>query len=179
MLSERRGERGFSRLTMVIVVSVLVILTAVVAPQVNSLVLESKIGRFDAEIKTLRDVCLALYSDVGHFPAPVAANIDPGIAANANIPAEYHSKWDGPYLDRWPSSHPWEGPYHYQYGSLSAFDFDGTPGNEVYITITGNLTMEILTKIDQDLDDGDRNRGTITHNNSTTLNYYIGEGSSW
>jgi general secretion pathway protein G len=174
-----KGVEGFSLIELVIVVSVLSILAAVIAPQVNKILTKSKISRLESELKTLKTACNTVYADVGFFPAEVDENTDPGLVSSSNVPADDQSNWLGPYMDRWPTSHPWGGSYDYNYGQYNNFNYDGSSGNEVYVTVSEDLTRDILEKIDADLDDGIRNAGNIRHNGSNTLVYYIGEGPAW
>jgi len=177
----RRGksEKGFSLIELVIVVSVLSILAAIVAPQVNKLVLKSKISRLESELKTIKTAVNTVYADLGVYPSEVGQNTDPGLLQNSRVPTTYRSNWEGPYLERWPTSHPWGGTYDYNYGRYSRYNFDSQRGNEVYVTIRNNFTRDILNKIDADLDDGNRNAGNIIHNGTSSLTFYVGEGPRW
>ncbi len=179
MARNGKSVKGFSLIELVIVVSVLSILAAIVAPQVTKLVEKSKISRLENELKSFKTAVTALYSDLGVFPREVANNVDPKFMTKTGIPAAYATKWEGPYMERWPTSHPWGGTYDYQYGAYTAFNLDGTAGNEVYMIARNSFTRAILERVDRELDDGKRNAGMIRHNNSTTLYYYCGEGPRW
>lgn len=179
MFKNDKNAKGFSLIELVIVVSVLSILAAIVAPQVNKLVLKSKVSRLEGELKAFKTALGTIYADVGVYPKEVGNNTDPSFMKNSAVPTAYKSKWDGPYMERWPTTHPWGGTYDYQYGAYGAFNLDGTGGNEVYMMAKSNFTRSILKKIDTDLDDGVRTTGQIRHNNSSELRYYIGEGASW
>ena len=54
MVSRHGGKRGFSLIELVIVISVLTLLAAVVAPQVSKLVEKSKINRLISDIKSIK-----------------------------------------------------------------------------------------------------------------------------
>lgn len=177
MVSKQKKNRGFSLIELVIVVSVLTVLAAIVAPQVSKLVQKSKIGRLEAELKNIKTGLTTLYTDLGVFPANINSG-DPGLMRNTRVPNSHRSNWDGPYMERWPTENPWGGTYVYEYRGYNNFNFDGTANNEVYITING-LTQDVLNRIDDDLDDGNRNAGTVRHNNNNTLLYYVGEGPRW
>jgi len=174
-----KGQSGFSLIELVIVVSVLSILAAVVAPQINKLVTKSKISRLENERKTIKDAVNTCYADVGVYPRDVGASRDPGLMSSSSVPTTYRSKWEGPYLDRWPTTHPWGGTIDYNYGTYTGFNHDGTAGNEVYVILRNNFTRDILNKVDTELDDGNRNTGNIRHNGSSYMYYYIGEGPRW
>ncbi len=174
-----KKEKGFSLIELVIVVSVLSILAAIVAPQVNKLVMKSKVSRIENELKGFKTALAAMYSDLGVYPRNVGNNVDPKFMSSVGIPTAYRTKWDGPYMEKWPTSHPWGGTYDYQYGAYAGFNLDGTAGNEVYMMARNNFTRAILERIDRDLDDGVRTTGQLRHNNSSVLYYYCGEGADW
>lgn len=174
-----RSERAFSLIELVIVVSVLTLLAAVVTPQVNRIVIKSKVSRIETEMKTIKTAVNTLFADLTVFPAEASVNTDPGLQAASQVPDEYTTAWLGPYLDRWPTAHPWGGSYDYDHGSNANFNNDGTLGNEVFLTVRDNLTADILARIDSDLDDGSPLTGNIRHDASSTLRYYIGEGPAW
>jgi len=179
MARNGKNAKGFSLIELVIVVSVLSILAAIVAPQVNKLVMKSKISRIEAELKTFKTALSSMYSDLGVYPREVGNNTDPKFMTRTGIPAAYSTKWDGPYIERWPTTHPWGGTYDYQYGNFGAFNLDGTAGNEVYMIARNSFTRAILERIDRELDDGNRNAGMLRHNNASILYYYCGEGARW
>lgn len=174
-----KREMGFSLIELVIVVSVLAILAAVVTPQINKLVTKSKVSRLESELKTIKNAVNSAYADIGFLPRDVKKNQDPGLMAKSKVPKAYKEKWEGPYLDRWPTEHPWGGSYDYNYGKNSVFNYDGDYGNEVWMTISGYLTVDTLERIDDELDDGNRKAGNFRHDNKSTGTYYMCEGPRW
>jgi general secretion pathway protein G len=174
-----RNERAFSLLELIIVVSVLTVLAAVITPQVNRMVIKSKISRIETEMKTIKTAVNTLFADMKVFPADAGANVDPGLQSARAVPADLEANWLGPYLDHWPTAHPWGGSYDYDHGSNANFNKDGILGNEVFLTVRDNLTADILGRIDSDLDDGSPLTGNIRHDASSTLRYFIGEGPAW
>jgi general secretion pathway protein G len=178
MISNHKKNGGFSLTELVIVVSVLTVLAAIVAPQVGKLVQNSKIGRLEADLKNIKKGLISLRADLGVFPADIPNSNDPGLMRTTLVPSQYRGNWKGPYMEHWPTDNPWAGTYAYEYRDFNNFNFDGSGGNEVYITIS-SLTKDILNRIDEDLDDGNRNTGLIRHDDNDTLLFYIGEGPRW
>ncbi len=176
---KRKREMGFSLIELVIVVSVLAILAAVVTPQINKLVTKSKVSRLETELKTIKNALNSIYADVGFIPKDVSKNTDPGLMSSSKVPKAYRDKWEGPYLDRWPTEHPWGGSYDYNYGKKNGFNYDGTSSNEVWITISDSLTKDTLVRIDDELDDGNRKAGNFRHDNKSSGSYYVCEGPVW
>ena len=81
------------------------------------------------------------YSDIGFWPPDVNRGIDPGfmhpypwdpstgnenpnLANSSTVPTNWtdvvDANWDGPYLEKWPLTHPW------------GDTFSGPPSGEVY-----------------------------------------------
>ncbi len=173
------NQKAFSLIELIIVVSVLSILAAVISPQVTKLVEKSKIGRLENDLSTIKTAVGAIYADIGLFPAERGSGRDPALAEDCIVPYPHRYKWDGPYIDRWPEEHPWGGEYDYEYWGNSDFNYDGTWGNEAFVTVRDNLTVETLNRIDKDLDDGNRYSGTIRHDGYSYLRMFIAEGESW
>ncbi len=176
---KRGNEGGFSLIELIIVVSVLSILAAIVTPQVTKLVDKAKISRMETDLQAIKTAVSALYVDMGVFPNNAPQSADPGLMSSSRVPYQRRDDWQGPYLDRWPESHPYGGSYDFEYGSESAFNYDRQYGNEVFIIARNYLTSNVLDAIDEDLDDGNRNSGNLRHDGGSYLRYYLAEGPSW
>jgi general secretion pathway protein G len=179
MIKKSKGNAGFSLVELVIVVSVLAVLAAVATPQVTKLIEKSRVARLENELKGMKDALNTVYADIGVFPKNVNAAIDPSLSSVVGVPKAQQPNWQGPYMDRWPTTHPFGGTYDYQYGGYKNFNKDGTANNEVYVTVSGSLTTRILERLDKELDDGKKASGNLIYANTTKFDYYIGEGSSW
>ncbi len=178
-LKRRKSEGGFSLIELIIVVSVLSILAAVISPQVTKLVEKAKISRLENELAALKTGISSVYADLGVYPSDVGTSQDPGLMTDGRVPYTYRDEWSGPYLDHWPTTHPWGGTYDYEYWGNSDFNYDGTWGNEVFLTVRNYFTADILNRIDGDLDDGNRYTGVIRHDGYSYLRMFVGEGGRW
>ncbi len=179
MTKKGKREAGFSLVELVIVVSVLAVLAAVATPQVTKLIEKSRVSRLENELKGMKDALSCIYADVGAFPKNVSAAADPSLSSNSGVPKAKQGDWQGPYMDRWPKTHPFGGTYDYQYGGYKKFDLDNTAKNEVYITVSGNLSTNILERLDKELDDGNKSTGIIIYSDTKKFDYFVGEGVSW
>lgn len=177
---DQNGNRaGFSRYEIFMVLSLLLLLSTVVVPEISRSIFDSKLLRLEKELKRIKVGLNSCRADLGCYPPEADPSTDPGLMSRENVPEAFHESWGGPYLDRWPASHPWGGTYQYEYGRHLLFDYDTDKGNEACITVRGGLDREVLQKIDSLLDDGLPCTGFMKFNASNTLKYYVGEGRCW
>ncbi len=129
--TERKSERGFSLIELIVVLVILGLLAAVVAPKVYDKLAKGKDQIAKIQIKELEGA-LQLYSfDVGRFP-----NSSEGLDALLRNPGNLDA-WKGPYLTKneLPKD-PWGKPYIYrcpgQHGDYDLLSVgpDGAEGGE-------------------------------------------------
>ena len=128
--SDRKGEKGFSLIELIVVLVILGLLAAVVAPNVYKKLAKGKDQIAKMQIKELEGA-LHMYSfDMGRYPSSSesleALVRDPG---NSNA-------WNGPYLEKKLPNDPWGNPYVYRtpgtYGDFDIYSYgaDGSDGSE-------------------------------------------------
>lgn len=127
----RKRERGFSLIELIIVLVILGLLAAVVGPKVYD-----KLARGKAEIAKIQikeiEAALQLFSfEIGRYP-----NSNEGLEALVRNPGNLES-WKGPYLNKSElPNDPWGKPYVYrcpgQHGDFDLFSYgpDGVEGGE-------------------------------------------------
>jgi general secretion pathway protein G len=128
-LSSKAGAtRGFTLLELLVVMVIIGLLAAYVAPRYFSQVGRSEVRSTQAQIAALRNALDAYRLDMGSYPTT-----EQGLAALTTRP-QNAARWNGPYLQRAVPPDPWGRPYQYRSpGEHGEFDLlslgkDGQPG---------------------------------------------------
>jgi general secretion pathway protein G len=130
-LTAHRRSRGFTLLELMVVIVIIGVLAALIAPQVLSRVGQAKTTAAQADISSIMNALKIYKLDNGRYPSS-----DQGLQAlvvrptTGSIPGNWKS-----YLDKLPDD-PWKKPYQYAnpgtHGEIDVFSFgaDGQPGGE-------------------------------------------------
>lgn len=168
MKKKKSPGKSWTLIELVMVMVIISILASISVITINNVVQSGKVARAVSDVNIIKRALLSYYADNAAFPADVASGSDPGLAPD--------------YIDSWPAQNPWNGEYDYQYGSYSAFNLDGTAGNEVYIAIrksaSSNLPSSACTEVDKVLDDGTITSGNVRSDGSSYIYIYMAEGPS-
>jgi general secretion pathway protein G len=127
---DRRSEKGFSLIELIVVLVILGLLAAVVAPNVYNKLAKGKDQIAKIQIKEIEGALQLFSFDVGRYPESAE-----GLESLVRNPGNMDS-WKGPYLAKALPADPWGRPYAYRCpGTHSDFDLfsfgaDGTEGNE-------------------------------------------------
>jgi len=131
VLIARRASRGFTLLELMVVIVIIGVLAALIAPKVLENVDRAKITAAQADISNLMNALKMYKLDNGRYPSS-----DQGLQAlvakptTGSIPGNWRS-----YLDKLPDD-PWHHPYQYAnpgvHGEIDVFSFgaDGQAGSE-------------------------------------------------
>jgi general secretion pathway protein G len=114
----RTVERGFTLVEMLVVISIIALIMALVAPRVLNFLADSKVKAAKIQIQSLGSA-LDLYAlDTGHYPSS-----SEGLDALMHRPSGEES-WSGPYLKgNVVPNDPWGRPYIYRSpGDHGAYD---------------------------------------------------------
>jgi general secretion pathway protein G len=129
-LKSRKSEKGFSLIELIVVLVILGLLAAVVAPKVYDKLAKGRDQIAKIQIKELEGA-LQLYSfDMGRYPTT-----SEGLEALLRNPGNAEA-WKGPYLAKDLPKDPWGKPYGYRcpgtHGDFDIFSFgaDGTEGGD-------------------------------------------------
>jgi general secretion pathway protein G len=126
---ERRDE-GFTLIELMIVLFIIGLLVALVAPRLISRVGKAKQKAAQAQIHLLATALDLFNLDVGRYPTT-----EEGLKALRDKPEDMPS-WGGPYLDKGIPKDPWGRPYHYKcpgdHGPYDLYSFgaDGAEGGD-------------------------------------------------
>ena len=127
----RRPSRGFTLLELMVVIVIIGVLAALIAPNIISRVAQAKITAAQSDISTLMNQLKIYKLDNGRYPSS-----DQGLQAlvakptSGSIPGNWKN-----YLDKLPED-PWHHPYQYAnpgvHGEIDVFSFgaDGQAGGE-------------------------------------------------
>lgn len=119
---------GFTLLELLVVIVILGLLAAYVAPRYFSQIGKSEVAVARAQIEAFEKALDQFRLDVGRYP-----NTQEGLGALVTRPTDA-PKWAGPYLKKSAPNDPWGRPYVYRTpGAKGDFDLislgkDGAPG---------------------------------------------------
>jgi len=136
------AQAGFTLIEIMVVVVILGILAAIVAPNVISRIDDAAISRAKQDIRGIESALKLYYMDNSRYPST-----DQGLEALTTRPNDPTVRnWRGPYLDKLPRD-PWNNTYRYLYpgrnGELDVFTYgaDGQPGGEGINAEIGNWSV--------------------------------------
>lgn len=135
-------QAGFTLIEIMVVVVILGILAAIVAPNVISRIDDAAITRAKQDIRGIESALKLFYMDNSRYPST-----DLGLEALVQQPNDQSVRnWRGPYLDKLPRD-PWNNTYRYlypgQHGEFDVFTYgaDGQPGGEGINAEIGNWSV--------------------------------------
>ncbi len=140
----RHRQHGFTLIEIMVVVIILGILAAIVAPNVIGRIDDAQVTRVSQDLRGIENA-LKFYR-LDNFAYPTS---EQGLEALVSKPADPNIRnWKaGGYLDRLPKD-PWDNPYQYlnpgQNAEIDIFTFgrDGRPGGEGIDADMGNWNLE-------------------------------------
>lgn len=115
----RRRQGGFTLIEVLLVVAILVILAALVVPNISKMFSGSQENIAKAKISGLKTAIEAYHLHCNTYPSSLDALLSPP----GDLPNP--AKWQGPYVDNQQSLlDPWDKPYNYSPQSSHGAAFD-------------------------------------------------------
>ncbi|OWV82242.1 type II secretion system protein GspG [Rhizobium sp. R634] len=106
-----QATEGFTLVELLVVLAIIGLIAALVAPQVLKYLGSAKVDTTKAQIKNIENALELYYIDVGHYPST-----EEGLEALSQAPTD-GSAWNGPYLkksgtflDAWGTAYQYKSP---------------------------------------------------------------------
>lgn len=144
-------RKSFTLIELMVVIAIIAVLAAVVAPQVFRQVQKGRVASVESFYNSVKIASTACFSDTGTWIATCTpANCNTNSPGFVTGPAG--TNWDGPYLDRWPTAtgNPWAGAYNWDAPAAATANF-GAAAQERWITIF-LVPLAAAQRIDMDKD---------------------------
>ena len=129
--NEKPKQAGVTLIEMLIVVTIIALFAALVAPRMWQKTDSARIASARAQINSFMTALGAYKLDTGTFPST-----EQGLQALREKPADVN-QWAGPYLPQEIPSDPWGHPYFYKYPGehgdepdIICYGADGQPGGD-------------------------------------------------
>jgi general secretion pathway protein G len=126
--AKRRGERGFTLVEILVVITIIGLIMGLVGPRVLNYLTESKVKAAKIQIESFGSALDLFFLDTGRYP-----NSSEGLTALVQRPGSIPA-WNGPYLKGGAvPTDPWGNPYIYRApGQRGAYDLssNGADGQE-------------------------------------------------
>ena len=116
----KSDESGLTLIELTIVIVILGILAAFIAPRVINAPQQAKVAKAQTEINSIKTALEQDAITTGEYPTT-----EQGLSALWRVPSPAPTNWDGPYVDSPNFMDPWDSPYVYRQPSTHyGYDYD-------------------------------------------------------
>lgn len=116
----KSDESGLTLIELTIVIVILGILAAFIAPRVINAPQQAKVAKARTEINSIKTALEQYAITTGEYPTT-----EQGLSALWRVPSPTPPNWDGPYVDSPNFIDPWDTPYVYRQPSTHyGYDYD-------------------------------------------------------
>ena len=129
--NKRRGDAGVTLIEMLVVVSIIALFAALVAPSMFQQGDKARVVAARVQINNFEQALTQYKLSTGMFPTT-----EQGLEALRSKPANVN-QWEGPYLRKEIPLDPWGHPYLYKYPGdhgeepdIISYGLDGQPGGD-------------------------------------------------
>ena len=109
MYKKLSNQKGFSLIELLVVVAIIGILVAIIAPNAFRAIENSRVAAAIGDYEVIKSAVLQHYADTGRWPRDEKHGEDPNLMTNE----DGAPNWNGPYLVAWKAEHPWGNKYEY------------------------------------------------------------------
>lgn len=120
----RRKDEGFSLIELLVVLMIMALIAALVAPRLFNQVDKSRQTVAETQIRSLSSALDTMRLDIGRYPTN-----EEGLALLVRAPSDQDiaSNWFGPYLEEDLPVDPWGAPYEYRPAASDAGGYARKP----------------------------------------------------
>jgi general secretion pathway protein G len=129
LAKRRQGERGFTLVELLVVITIITLIMGIVGPRVLNYLTESKAKAAKIQIESFSSALDLFFLDTGRYP-----NSSEGLAALVQRPGSINA-WNGPYLkgglvptDPWGNAYVYRSPGQHGAYDILSYGSDGTEG---------------------------------------------------
>jgi general secretion pathway protein G len=152
-------KRGFTLIELIVVIAIIAVMGAVIAPNAFKSIEKAKIAATVQDLNSIKTAAGAYFTDMSAWPT-----------AAANFTTSSGSAWDGPYLDKWPQGGRWPNS-NYTWSSATGTVF-GPSAGERYISVS-NLGAGVPAKLEAQLDPGSTNTTGVVHYDDNSVSFLV------
>jgi general secretion pathway protein G len=155
-------KKGFTLIELIVVIAIIAVMGAVIAPNAFKSIEKAKIAATVQDLNSIKTSAAAYFTDTSTWPASTA-----NFTSDSSV-----SGWDGPYLDKWPAGGRWTDS-NYTWTSATGTHFNTASGAERFVTVNG-LGAGAAMKLDQQLDPGNGNdTGSVRVINAGQIEFLV------